>query len=179
MRGKIDEAIDYFMITKLRNFVYEIDVRALESNYQSRSNVMSKSDWFDGEKILQSIKEDSRKRRAAPLEFFQQFLCDIWMDNTEEEAMDQWEVKVKQGPWYAEDALYCMDAVIANPPENLVEILENEGWIILYHNCDQPDERPYTDEEHYEWLKQMRDEFRAIYDNAPVYESIPNQESTK
>ena len=135
---------------------------------------MSNPDWLDGEKILQSIKEDSRKRRAAPLETFIDFLRAIWMDNTDEEALFQWKKSVDQSPLYAEDALYCIDAVIANPPENLVEIMENQGWIILSRNYDQPDERPYTDEEYYEWLKQMRDEFRAIYD-VPVYEITPNK----
>jgi hypothetical protein len=120
-------------------------------------------DWNDNDNLLQ---KESQKRRANPLEFFKNFLQRIWMDNTEEEALFQWKQLVKGSPSYVEDALYCIDAVIANPPENLVEILENEGWLILYYNDDQPDERPYTDEEYYEWLKQMRDEFRAIYNTA-------------
>ena len=126
---------------------------------------MNTPDWFDDQNLLQKA---SRKRRAAPLETFIDFLQIIWMDNTPEEALSQWKRTVKNSPSYADDALYCIDVVIAKPPENLVEIMENEGWLILYHNCEQPDERPYTDEEYYEWLKQMRDEFRAIYNQANI-----------
>jgi hypothetical protein len=126
---------------------------------------MNMPDWFDNEN-LSIMEKHSRKLRANPLETFTELLRAIWMDNTDEEALFQWKTTVEQSPLYAKDALYCIDAVIANPPENLVEILENEGWLILSYNYDQPDERPYTDEEYYEWLKQMRDEFRAVYNKA-------------
>jgi hypothetical protein len=126
---------------------------------------MSMPDWFDDEN-LSILEKDSRSRRAAPLKTFVDFLERIWMDNTEEEALFQWQRMVKNFPLYASDYLYCIDVVIANPPENLVEIMEDRGWLILSYNYDQPDERPYTDEEYYEWLKQMRDEFRAIYNKA-------------
>jgi hypothetical protein len=136
------------------------------TNFLQGARKMSNLDKFDDDKNLSIIEKDSRERRAAPLKTFVDFLERIWMDNTEEEALFQWQRMVKNFPLYARDYLYCIDAVIANPPENLVEIMEDRGWLILSYNYDQPDERPYTDEEYYEWLKQMRDEFRAIYNKA-------------
>jgi hypothetical protein len=127
---------------------------------------MSNLENFDDDKNLSIMEKHSRKLRANPLKTFIDFLERIWMDNTEEEALFQWKQIVEDSSWHADDYLYCIDAVIANPPENLVEIMEDRGWLILSHNYDQPDERPYTDEEYYEWLKQMRDEFRAIYNKA-------------
>ena len=128
---------------------------------------MTHDNPLSGENIYESIKTTSRQRRIAPLEFFKEFLSDIWMDNTEEEAFQQWRVKVEHYPWYADDALYCLDAVIANPPDNLVEIMQQHGWIMLYHESEDSVE-PYAFDEYLEWLKQMRDRFRAIYDSAPA-----------
>ncbi len=106
---------------------------------------------------------DSEKRRENPLVFFIEFLEAIWMDNTEEEAIYQWEVKVKHFPWYASDALYCIEAVIANPPNDLIDILENHGWIGLYD--ETPDEiKPYSFDETLNWLKKMHDKFRRVYE---------------
>ncbi len=126
------------------------------------------SSWHNGEALLRSIREDSKQRRTTPIEFFKQFLSDIWIDNTQEEAMQQWTVKVQQFPWYADDALYCLEKVIENPPDNLIDLMEEYGWIIMYHEPDElGNETPYTYEEYLEYLKQMRDKFRKIYDSAP------------
>jgi len=129
---------------------------------------MENSQQLNGEDILRSIREDSSKRRAEPIEFFKKFLSDIWMDNSEEQAIQQWEVKVNQFPWYAEDALYCLSTVIDNPPPNLIELMEEYGWIVLYHEPDDSgNETRYTYEDYLEWLKHIKSKFRAIYDAAP------------
>lgn len=118
-----------------------------------------------GRELLDAIRETSRQRLAAPLEFFKEFLREIWMDNSPEEALAQWRVKVEQFPWYATDALTCLDAIIADPPSNLVEIMQQDGWIMLYHES-ATEVQPYTFEEYLEWLRQMRDEFQMVYDAA-------------
>jgi hypothetical protein len=129
---------------------------------------MENQNFLDGRKIFAQIKEKSNANRASPLECFCEFLQHIWMDNSEQEALRQWKVKVEHFPWYADDALHCMDVVITNPPENLVELIEEYGWIILTHEPDESgDEAPYTYEEYLEWLKQMRDKFKAVYDAVP------------
>lgn len=118
-----------------------------------------------GRQILDQIHAAARERRANPVQFFQQFLRDIWMDNSPDEARAQWQVKVEQYPWYADDALACLDAVIANPPDNLAAILEEDGWISLYH--ETPDEVcAYDPQETLDWLKGMRSEFKAVYEQA-------------
>ncbi|HYH05358.1 MAG TPA: hypothetical protein VEC37_19870, partial [Bacillota bacterium] len=130
---------------------------------------MSNENWFNGENILKNIKEDSKKRRANPLACFCDFLEAIWMDNTAEEALFQWKVKVEQFPWYADDALYCINEVTNNPPLNLIELMQKHGWLYLCHQ-ESPNEEPFTYEEYLEWLKKLHDQYQAIYDNAPVHE---------
>ncbi|MBN2493261.1 MAG: hypothetical protein JXR96_01615 [Deltaproteobacteria bacterium] len=103
-----------------------------------------------------------RKRREAPLAFFRGFLRAVWRDNTEAEALEQWRQKVELFPDYAEDALYCMQQVLASPPPDLAEILSDEGWLPLYH--DRGDEiADYSFEETVEFVQAMHARLEAIY----------------
>jgi hypothetical protein len=119
-------------------------------------------DWTDGEKILQSIKEDSKHRRENPIKTFCEFLEAIWMDNTEQEALVQWNIKVEQAPWYAKDVLDCLNQIIENPPSNLIGLLSVHGWISLYHEEGSTEE--YTYDEYVNWLKNLRDQYEDIYE---------------
>jgi hypothetical protein len=123
------------------------------------------SDSFDGEKILISIKNDAERARETPLIYFKEFLRSAWMDNTEDEAKMFWHSRVSHFPWYAENCLYAMYWVVKNPPVDIIDILYNDGWIILSH--DDEAETPFTDLEYVDWLKKMYSEFKNIYDKAP------------
>ena len=111
------------------------------------------------------ILNTSEKRRADPLPFFVQFLSDIWKDNTPAEAESLWRIKAEHYPWYADDALFCVNAVLAEPPVDLVELMQRDGWLMLTHELE-PDgiERPFSFAEHVEFLQNMSDQFRTIYD---------------
>jgi hypothetical protein len=125
------------------------------------------TDWTDGEHRLEIIETTSRGRRAAPQDFFIEFLEDLWSDNTAAEAMAQWNVKVEQFPWYAADALHCLRTVIEDPPSNLVEILQRHGSVFLFHEAEglRPP-REYTRNEYIDWLRRMYEDFREVYDSA-------------
>jgi len=127
------------------------------------------NEWISGDELLQQIKVTSKKRRRNPQEFFCDFLSGIWKDNTDEEAMVQWKVKVEQFPWYADDAIYCMEEIISNPPKNLIELLKKHGWIYLYHEEILPDEPEYTDEEYIQWVKNMYASYKRIYEKFPKH----------
>lgn len=124
---------------------------------------------FDGDELLKSIKEDSKKRRENPIDFFCEFLRGFWMDNTSEEAMFQWKEHVREFPWYADDALYCINEIIMSPPDNLIELVQQNGWLYLDHETYN-EIIPYTFKEYINWIKQMKDEFQEIYNNAPIEE---------
>ena len=131
---------------------------------------MFEDDWFDVEEFQKGIEADSQRRRADPVEFLATFLRDIWTDNTEEEARLVWRSKAELAPWYAEDALYCLNDVIANPPANLTGIVQNQGNLYLYHQDGSA--KPYTDIETLAWLKQTAAEFQAIYEAVQVGKDI-------
>ena len=52
---------------------------------------------------FENLPEHRKARQQAPLNFFREFLRSVWMDNTEEEAEEQWRQKVSFFADYAED----------------------------------------------------------------------------
>jgi hypothetical protein len=97
---------------------------------------------------------------------FRDFLSQIWVDNTEEEAEAIWRRRVELNPWWSEQALQSVDAVLADPPPDLREQLQEHGWISLYHHVDRDTVRPYSQAETVEWLRGVAERFRAIYERA-------------
>jgi hypothetical protein len=86
------------------------------------------------------------------------------MDRAEEVTIEQWKTYVQESSLQAKIILKDLDAVISNPPPNLPQILEDDGWIYLYHYEDEAVPRPYSFSEHVEWLKQMRARWHRIYE---------------
>ena len=97
------------------------------------------------------------------LDQFCDFLEGIWMDNTENEPPELWERQVKQAPWLAKEALESLDAIIAAPPANLIKLMQEHGWIGLYHRPDPATLVRFSFGQQLEWLKQMTERFRAVY----------------
>ena len=99
----------------------------------------------------------------CPVDEFCEFLEGIWMDNTKDEALELWERQVKQTPWLAKEALESLDAIIAAPPANLIELMQEYGWIGLYHTPDSASVVRFSFGEQLAWLKKMTERFRAVY----------------
>jgi hypothetical protein len=100
----------------------------------------------------------------STIEQFQRFLRMTWLDNTEEEALFQWQQRVHDLPKIAQNDLECLEAVLAAPPPNLIEMLNDDGWIILSHEPDEGTEEDYSYDEYLQWLRQMTIRFHAMYD---------------
>lgn len=92
------------------------------------------------------------------------FLAEMWADNTAEEAEVLWKRRVARTPAYAAEALAALDAVLAQPPANLRDILVADGQIPLFHRPDNATITPYTFEETLAWLRTMTARFRALYE---------------
>jgi hypothetical protein len=68
-----------------------------------------------GEEMLAAIREKSAERRADPPKFVDEFLEMYAAEMSEIELDAKWEQLVNRYPWYADDLLYCIDAVLAAP----------------------------------------------------------------
>lgn len=95
---------------------------------------------------------------------FRGFLQFIWMDNTEDEALVQWRHRIRAFPDEAERDLACLQEIVADPPQDVVSMLNEDGWIILSHEPDPETVLDYTPEEYVAWVRDMAARFRAVYE---------------
>jgi hypothetical protein len=117
------------------------------------------------EALLAEIRRQSAERRADPRRFVCEYLRLYWAYDGEEAARRDWTKLVEQYPWYADDVLACLDALIADPPEDLIDLLWRCGSIAL---GEQPDGRYVTPsfEEHVSWVRELRRELGEEYEAA-------------
>ena len=99
------------------------------------------------------------QHRSQPLAFFDRLLQEIWRDRSAEEAAREWARLCRDARWYAEDALWCIAYVLADPPRDLVERMQEHGWIKLDHGprSDTP-MKQYLD-----WLAGAAAAFGQLY----------------
>jgi hypothetical protein len=69
--------------------------------------------------------------RADPQAFFVELLQSLWGDREEAQVLAEWRRLCTKVRWYAQDAVECLDHMLANPPPNLVELMQDEGSIML------------------------------------------------
>jgi hypothetical protein len=129
--------------------------------------------WYDPAQIEKKIAAESQQRRADPLACLAEFLKTFWMDNTDAEVRLVWRHRVGAAPWYARDMLYCLDAVIANPPAGIEKFVREKGGVYLYH--DDGSATLYSDAETLAWLKRIAQEFRAIFEAPQPGDAAENE----
>lgn len=100
---------------------------------------------------------------------FRHLLAAFFADNTDAERMRLWDLQVRHADESpnAADALRLLDAIVADPPPDLIALLEEEGQIGLFHTGPGPGGgKPirYDFAETVEWLRQRTAELRAAYD---------------
>jgi hypothetical protein len=78
---------------------------------------------YADESFWKAVAAESVERRAHPRQFATEALDSIFADTwTVEEAMSGFRRKVAEFPWWAEDALACIDAIMAEDDQTLQEI---------------------------------------------------------
>lgn len=90
---------------------------------------------------------------------FIEFLKAIWKDNTPEEALHLWKWHNSNYPETAKDFLNSIDLTLQSPPDNFVEIVQENGWVFLAHEEEDGGIIPYTHGEYVEWFQEMYDRF--------------------
>jgi hypothetical protein len=103
--------------------------------------------------------------RDAALTRFRAFLEQVFMDNTEDEAMTLWRYRVEVSPELAQADLEAIEAIVADPPADLSAILAEHGWIHLHHRPDDETVIPYSQDEAVEWLRALAERLRSPADS--------------
>jgi hypothetical protein len=81
------------------------------------------------------INQQRQHHAENPVAFFKEILQNIWADRDEDQIAREWKRLCSSVRWYAEDVLVCMDSIVTNPPADLAELMQNEGWIMLDHGA--------------------------------------------
>ena len=114
------------------------------------------------EALDEMLDDDARARRADPLKF----VCEViepLRDSEVEGFLKIWRTKATHYRWYADDAMYCLDRVVAEPPPDLIDrIREGTGFVLNHVTPDKV--TPYTHAEVVAWLRDLATKMRAIYD---------------
>jgi hypothetical protein len=111
----------------------------------------------------------SQERRNDPLAFFREILKSYFADNSWDDTMKLWRIALANGGSYPEDVLWCLDWIVEHPPENLAQLMYEDGWITLEHAAnedDETEERPYSFDEQVAWLRDRAAALKAEHDTA-------------
>ncbi len=95
---------------------------------------------------------------------FEDFLKAIWKDNTAEEAIHLWKWQITNYPDAAKHYLDSIAIILQFPPDNFIEIAQENGWIFLDHEDKEGNIIPYTFAEYIAWFQEMNRTFKGIYD---------------
>lgn len=117
--------------------------------------------------IIVDINEDSILRKnpySSPVEALHVFLGYFWVDRYEEEALEQWTTYVQESARQARVLLKNLSALCNDPPPDLPEILQEDGWICLLHYKNGAVPTVYSFSEHVEWLRELIARLRCIYE---------------
>jgi hypothetical protein len=107
-----------------------------------------------------------REHREYPQVFFVEILQNLWGDHTEEQTLLEWNRLCGKTRWYAEDALECLDKILASPPPNLAELMQEEGSIMLDNGNGRYTVLSLYRQQYLEWLKNITKKFRVILENS-------------
>ena len=110
------------------------------------------------------IVKTQRQHKENPNDFFKEILQNIWCDRSEERIILEWKRLCTQVRWYAKDVLECIETILDNPPPKLVELMQEEGWIILNDKTQNQAGCFNTKELYLDWLRQTSIAFSQIYE---------------
>jgi hypothetical protein len=81
------------------------------------------------------------------------------MDLDEGQALRVWKITTRDAPEYAQTLVACLGQVLREPPDDLVDLMKEHGWIQLFHKPRDGSWVEYSRDEYLKWLEAMRDAF--------------------
>jgi hypothetical protein len=80
-----------------------------------------------GEDLEQLVRAMTERRKRDPLGFLVEVLKGIWLESDENDVEFLWRHRLRNAPWWAENALLAFEAVLADPPGNLCDLIEEHA----------------------------------------------------
>jgi hypothetical protein len=115
-----------------------------------------------GWQILEKIEQNRDWRRQHRREWLAEIADDLWSTMPDDEALDDFRLRLKGVPWWASDVVECLEYVIREEPDwaapTLVQASGRGPWL-----GPGPDNRPDV---YLAWLAEQIQPMRAALDQA-------------
>lgn len=127
------------------------------SNRSPEQLIFSQYDYLDG-----FPEYRARKLREYKRESFAAAFAVLWGYQDVDETEGYWRIMARFSPDDCEEILAILDSALAEPPDDLAELLETFGRMHLIRK-EQNDrgEGPFTSEDYQAWLADQIDSFRS------------------
>lgn len=120
-------------------------------------------DPYNDEAFWDDVQRESDARRATPLPFAVEAVEDLFRHESDKErGFVRWQRKLEQSIWWADDAIYCLEHVIANAPPDLGETLREHGINIWVQGPDG--EMIGSPQDHVDWLRKSTLRMREMFE---------------
>jgi hypothetical protein len=111
---------------------------------------------------LELIKQDHEWRQRHPDLFFAELADDLWRTMPDDEAIEDFKLRLANVPWWATDVVECLEGILRNRPDwaarTLVEASRRGPWL-----GGSPDDTP---EVYIDWLATQTRQMRQALDTA-------------
>lgn len=108
--------------------------------------------------------EEEARDGISLREAFVRLLVLVWQDNDPDEVEVMWRQLAESPGPFTTDALDVLDAVLADPPKDLSELISSQGWVPQVRDGADGRTRPRTQTEAVRWLAESRDRLLAIHE---------------
>jgi len=120
-----------------------------------------KFDPYNDDAFWAEVARDSEARRADPLPFALEALDDLFGVDPSQ-GLRRWRSKMEMAIWWADDAIQCIEKVLAAPPANLGQLIRDRGirtWVKRGDSEELGDAQAHVD-----WLRDMAVQLRAAFE---------------
>ena len=119
---------------------------------------MNHDDFFE------EIQRDTARRKADPLPFALEALEDLFAHRGDVDGgFQRFQGKMEGFFWWADDAVQCLELVLADSPEDLGRLVREEAHVVVWVEADGS-ERPADDAETVAWLREAVPRLRSMFD---------------
>lgn len=121
-------------------------------------------DTFIDDAFWDEIVQDSERRLAAPLGFALEALSDLFAEESDKErGFVRFERKLQGALWWADDAVQCLERVLAEPPSDLGRRIREDAGVRLWNRTPAAT-TPADDDAHVAWLRAVVPRLRTRFD---------------
>ena len=119
---------------------------------------------YMAEEFPDAVIRRSAERKAEPLAFAMDALEDLFRyEDDKEQGFRRFRQKLEQFVPWADDAVQCLEAVLADPPEDLGRRVREAAGVVVWVQVEGG-RRPGGDEANVAWLRETVARLRAMLD---------------